>query len=104
MDSLTAAASSYVASELGVRFLDPPPFDLTQCYKDSTSQTPLIFILSQGSDPVSELHTFAKEMKMSRRFESISLGKNIVHKVTGAISTWKCHALPGIAIHNISPF
>ncbi|CDI82021.1 hypothetical protein EAH_00024830 [Eimeria acervulina] len=67
MDSLTAAASSYVASELGVRFLDPPPFDLTQCYKDSTSQTPLIFILSQGSDPVSELHTFAKEMKMSRR-------------------------------------
>ncbi|CDI85223.1 hypothetical protein EPH_0053350 [Eimeria praecox] len=67
MDSLTAAASSYVASELGARFLDPPPFDLAQCYKDSTAQTPLIFILSQGSDPVSELHTFAKEMKMSRR-------------------------------------
>ncbi|CDJ34396.1 uncharacterized protein EMH_0001030 [Eimeria mitis] len=75
MDSLTAAASSYVASELGVRFLDPPPFDLAQCYKDSTSQTPLIFILSQGSDPVSELHSFAKEMKMSRRFDSISLGQ-----------------------------
>lgn len=75
MDSLTAAASSYVSSELGARFLEPPPFDLAQCYKDSTSQTPLIFILSQGSDPISELLSFAKEMKMSRRFESISLGK-----------------------------
>lgn len=74
MDALTAAASSYVAFELGTRFLEPPPFDLAQCYKDSTSQTPLIFILSQGSDPVSELLSFAKEMKMSRRFESISLG------------------------------
>ncbi|OEH74384.1 dynein heavy chain related protein [Cyclospora cayetanensis] len=75
MDSLTAAASSYVAMELGARFLEPPPFNLSQCYKDSTPQTPLIFILSQGSDPVSELLSFAKEMKMSRRFESISLGQ-----------------------------
>ncbi|CDJ66341.1 Dynein heavy chain 3, axonemal, related [Eimeria necatrix] len=75
MDSLTAAASSYIESELGARFLEPPPFDLAQCYKDSTSQTPLIFILSQGSDPISELLSFAKDMKMSRRFESISLGQ-----------------------------
>ncbi|KAL8439659.1 hypothetical protein Efla_004567 [Eimeria flavescens] len=75
MDSLTAAVSNYVSSELGSRFLDPPPFDLAQCYKDSTPQTPLIFILSQGSDPVSELVRFAKEVKMSRRFESISLGQ-----------------------------
>ncbi|KAL8275068.1 hypothetical protein Esti_000947 [Eimeria stiedai] len=75
MDALTAAASSYVSSELGARFLEPPPFDLAQCYKDSSAQTPLIFILSQGSDPVSELLNFAREMKMTRRFESISLGK-----------------------------
>lgn len=81
MDSLTAAASSYIESELGARFLEPPPFDLAQCYKDSTSQTPLIFILSQGSDPISELLSFAKDMKMSRRFESISLGKTSAQAV-----------------------
>lgn len=75
MDSLTEAATNFVVSELGSKFVEPPAFDLAQCYKDSTRLTPLIFILSQGSDPISDLMDFARDMKMSRRFESISLGK-----------------------------
>lgn len=38
----------------------PPTFDLGKCFKDSTSMTPLIFLLSPGSDPVTDFLRFAK--------------------------------------------
>ena len=34
------------------RFIEPPPFNLANCYKDSSNLTPLVFILSKGSDPL----------------------------------------------------
>lgn len=37
--------------------------------------TPLIFVLSSGSDPVSDFKRFAQEMEMSKRQEIISLGQ-----------------------------
>ncbi|KYK63964.1 putative dynein heavy chain 2 [Toxoplasma gondii TgCatPRC2] len=74
-DKLIDAAVNYVASELGQRFVYPPTFDLARSYKDSTNVTPLIFILSQGSDPAASLMSFAKGMNMGRRFESIALGQ-----------------------------
>jgi len=39
----------------------PPVFDLEKCYKDSTPVTPLIFVLSAGSDPVNDFLKFAEE-------------------------------------------
>lgn len=49
------------------RFIIPPTFDLSKCYKDSTPNTPLIFMLLPGSDPIAE------KMNMTKRIESISL-------------------------------
>ena len=37
--------------------------------------TPLIFVLSPGSDPVADFMKFAEEQSMSRRIDSISLGQ-----------------------------
>ena len=56
------------------KFIIVPTFDLSKCYKDSTTQTPLIFVLSPGSDPTSDLLKFAEEMNMVKRITSISLG------------------------------
>jgi len=36
--------------------------------------TPLIFVLSTGSDPIADFLKFADEMTMQKRIESISLG------------------------------
>jgi dynein heavy chain len=47
----------------------PPLFDLAKCYKDSTMQTPLIFVLSAGSDPVADFLKFAEEKEMLKRYE-----------------------------------
>ena len=38
----------------GRRYTEPPPFDLPACYDDSENITPLVFILSTGSDPNNE--------------------------------------------------
>lgn len=60
---------------MGQRFIISPTFDLGKCYKDSTIQTPLIFVLSPGSDPVADFLKFAEESGMGKRIDSISLGQ-----------------------------
>jgi dynein heavy chain len=41
--------------ELGKKYTSPPPFDLTKSFADSTNKTPVIFVLSPGADPMTEL-------------------------------------------------
>lgn len=54
-----------------------PSFDLSKCFKDSTVMTPLIFVLSPGSDPVADYLKFWDEMGMSQKYDQkiISLGQ-----------------------------
>ena len=72
-DKLTRAVQIYVDKSMGRRYIEPPPFDLEQCYNDSTCFTPLVFILSPGSDPMDSLLKFcaAKDISM----ETLSLGQ-----------------------------
>lgn len=42
----------FVSEHLGQRFIEPPPFDLATCYKESSPTVPLIFVLSPGADPM----------------------------------------------------
>jgi len=38
-----------------------PTFDLDKCFKDTSQNTPLIFVLSPGSDPVADFIKFVEE-------------------------------------------
>lgn len=44
-------------------------------YADTTSTTPLVFVLSTGSDPFGAFQKFATDMGMKDRLNSISLGQ-----------------------------
>jgi len=74
-DKMSPALVAFVSAELGAEFTDAPPFSLASSYKDSTSLTPLIFILSKGADPAAQIFLFAQEMGYRDRFQSISLGQ-----------------------------
>lgn len=47
-DRVLAGVQDFVAVQLGAGFIEPPPFDLAACFKESTAATPLVFVLSPG--------------------------------------------------------
>ncbi|RYG66022.1 hypothetical protein EON64_10685, partial [archaeon] len=48
-DKIPDGVLAYVIEQLGTQFVEPPPFDLNSCFKDSNVLSPLIFVLSKGS-------------------------------------------------------
>lgn len=58
---VVVAATEFVIVNLGKRFVENPPVNLPNLYKDMSPSTPLIFILSTGSDPMGAFQRFAKE-------------------------------------------
>ncbi|CAH0561300.1 unnamed protein product [Brassicogethes aeneus] len=74
-DKLIRCISNFVQEEMDERFIKPPPFNISVSYADSYSLSPLIFILSPGTDPMAALIKFAEENDFSQKFFSISLGQ-----------------------------
>lgn len=68
----------FVESEMGIKFVQPPPFDIAKSFNDSNCLSPLIFILSPGVDPMAALSQFAQKMGFGAKFQSISLGQGQV--------------------------
>jgi len=74
-DKVTNAMQDFVSLHLGQRFIEPQSADLSLVFADSSPTTPLIFVLSVGTDPAAGLYKFAEEMKFSRKLSAISLGQ-----------------------------
>lgn len=55
--------------------------DLSVVFKESSATTPLVFVLSPGTDPAADLYKFAEEMEFSKKLSAISLGQ-------GQVSCW----------------
>jgi dynein heavy chain len=58
-------------------------------YADTDVKTPLIFVLSQGADPTSQLIKFAKDKNFSEKLNVISLGQGQGPKAELLIKTSK---------------
>lgn len=74
-DKITLGVANFVVEHLGQPFVEPPVFNLAKSYKDSNITTPLIFVLSKGSDPVASFERFAEDSNMTKKCENISLGR-----------------------------
>ncbi|KAK2580549.1 hypothetical protein KPH14_007682 [Odynerus spinipes] len=75
-DKIVAAVQIFIIENMSQSFVEPPPFDLQGSYNDSSNITPLIFILSPGSDPMAGLIKFAEDNGMSKKdLMTISLGQ-----------------------------
>ncbi|OAJ44270.1 hypothetical protein BDEG_27524 [Batrachochytrium dendrobatidis JEL423] len=76
-EKLVSTAIEFIKKNMGEKFIDIPPLDLAKAYKDTSPASPLIFILSTGSDPVSSLVKFASSPKvaMQDKLHMISLGQ-----------------------------
>uniref|UniRef100_A0A3Q3E168 Dynein, axonemal, heavy chain 1 n=1 Tax=Labrus bergylta TaxID=56723 RepID=A0A3Q3E168_9LABR len=74
-DCLVQGLQDYVSAQLGQRFIEPQTSDLAVVFKDSSLSTPLIFVLSPGTDPAADLYKFADVMQFSKKMSAISLGQ-----------------------------
>ncbi|XP_054635035.1 dynein axonemal heavy chain 6 isoform X2 [Dunckerocampus dactyliophorus] len=74
-EKVVFAATEFVIVSLGKQFVENPPIDLANLYNDMSPSTPLVFILSTGSDPMGAFQRFANERGCLERVESISLGQ-----------------------------
>uniref|UniRef100_A0A670IKP3 Dynein axonemal heavy chain 1 n=1 Tax=Podarcis muralis TaxID=64176 RepID=A0A670IKP3_PODMU len=74
-DKVTNAMQDFVAANLGQTFIEPQTANLSVVFKESAATTPLIFVLSPGTDPAADLYKFAEEMKFSKKLSAISLGQ-----------------------------
>ena len=73
-DKITAAIQNFITEKMSKEFIEPPTFDLQACYFDSSNVSPLIFVLSSGTDPVADFKKLADEMNMNDKIDLVSLG------------------------------
>lgn len=100
-DKITQAIQNYISEQIGKQYIEPPTFKLSACFDDSSKVTPLIFVLSPGSDPVAQFKKLCADKDMLNRFDSISLGQGQAKKAeakleNGRVKGWwillqNCH-------------
>ncbi|XP_053403795.1 dynein axonemal heavy chain 2-like isoform X4 [Mercenaria mercenaria] len=74
-DRVSFCATSFITNNLGSKFVEPPVLDMQHVVQDSSTKTPLIFVLSPGVDPTSALLQLAEQSGMAQRFHALSLGQ-----------------------------
>lgn len=72
-DKLVLGIQDYVIEKLGDRFVSPPTFNLGACFEDSDCFTPIVFVLSAGADPMTNILKLSEDLNYS--VDSISLGQ-----------------------------
>ncbi|KAL0267127.1 UNVERIFIED_CONTAM: hypothetical protein PYX00_009482 [Menopon gallinae] len=74
-DRISFSASHFIINTIGQRFVEPPVLDIKAVFEDSCHNVPLIFVLSPGVDPTTQLLALADNMGMANRFSTLSLGQ-----------------------------
>jgi dynein heavy chain len=74
-EMIQISMTTYIINEMEKFYVEPPATGMNILFENIDQQTPLIFILSQGADPTSQLLKFASEMDFKDKLYPISLGQ-----------------------------
>ncbi|XP_043489632.1 dynein axonemal heavy chain 10 [Polistes fuscatus] len=77
VDRVYRAVINYITEIMGEEYVTPPHVNLDLIFQQSTAMTPIILILSPGSDPTSQLMKLAERYGLGGgKFSYLSLGQN----------------------------
>lgn len=77
-DRMTYAIYNFVEKIMGSKYVETRTVPFSESFMESTSSTPLFFILSPGVDPLNEVERLGKKLNFSTdygNFHNISLGQ-----------------------------
>jgi dynein heavy chain len=72
-DRVIHAVSTFITTNVGPEFVQPPVLNLLEVVRDSTPVQPLIFVLSTGADPTNMLRQLSDEQQIE--FKPTALGQ-----------------------------
>lgn len=83
-------------------YVKPPPINFDKIYAQSNAKSPIVFILSPGADPYSDIVALTEKLGIAK-FKPIALGQGMEDKAantieSGAMRGWwvmlqNCHLL-----------
>lgn len=76
VDRVYRAINNYITDTMGEEYITPPVISYDAIYEQTSATTPVVFILSPGSDPTSDLMKLADRYSSSgSKLKYISLGQ-----------------------------
>uniref|UniRef100_A0A2C9JWZ0 AAA+ ATPase domain-containing protein n=1 Tax=Biomphalaria glabrata TaxID=6526 RepID=A0A2C9JWZ0_BIOGL len=76
IDRIYRAVTEYVTKTMGEKYVTPPIISFENVYEQSTPMSPIVFILSPGSDPASDLMKLADRIEFgSNKLKFLSMGQ-----------------------------
>ncbi|XP_078277210.1 LOW QUALITY PROTEIN: dynein axonemal heavy chain 10 [Rhinoraja longicauda] len=76
VDRVYRAVMDYISRTIGEKFVQPPVISFEAIFEQSTSTSPIVFILSPGSDPASDLSKLAERSGFgTSRLKFLAMGQ-----------------------------
>uniref|UniRef100_A0A3B4UD57 Dynein axonemal heavy chain 10 n=1 Tax=Seriola dumerili TaxID=41447 RepID=A0A3B4UD57_SERDU len=76
IDRVYRAVSDYVTVTMGEKYVQPPVISFGAIYEQSTPSSPIVFILSPGSDPASDIMKLAERSGFGgNKFKFLAMGQ-----------------------------
>ncbi|XP_015274779.1 PREDICTED: dynein heavy chain 10, axonemal [Gekko japonicus] len=76
VDRVYRAVTDYVTLTMGVKYVQPPVISFEAIFEQSTPNSPIVFILSPGSDPASDLMKLAERTGFGgNRLKFLAMGQ-----------------------------
>lgn len=75
---LIDSVKEYVQEKMGQQYAILSSFNISSSFEESNCLTPLLFVLTPGSDPATALNQFARQKQFLNRLFTLSLGVNQV--------------------------
>ena len=76
VDRVYLAVTHFVTKKMGEKYVTPPVLSFESIFEQSTPHSPIIFILSPGSDPASDLMKLAERSGFGgNRLKFLAMGQ-----------------------------
>uniref|UniRef100_A0A2K6PWZ9 Dynein axonemal heavy chain 5 n=1 Tax=Rhinopithecus roxellana TaxID=61622 RepID=A0A2K6PWZ9_RHIRO len=76
-DRTIAQARKYIVDSMGEKYAEGVILDLEKTWEESDPRTPLICLLSMGSDPTDSIIALGKRLKIETRYVSMGQGQEV---------------------------